>query len=113
MTTAKKRKPAADDMPSVEVSKMKRGPSRHAGKRLVLPLAGVRAAVGKTQVDVAAKSGLAQGDVSRLEARDDIDEVRLATLRRYIEGLGGELELVARFGDHVIHVTGESSRRSR
>ena len=58
-------------------------------------LSTLRQALSKTQVLVAAESEMAQGDVSRLEGREDLDGVSVATLRRYVEGLGGELRLVA------------------
>ena len=54
----------------------------------------LREAVSKTQKEVAAAAGMKQGDVSRLERRGD---AHLSTLARYVEALGGELELVARF----------------
>ncbi|MEZ4267506.1 MAG: XRE family transcriptional regulator [Myxococcota bacterium] len=71
-----------------------------------LTLRTIRDAVGKTQVDVARESGIDQADVSRLESRQSLDDCHVATLRRYVEALGGELELVARFGDSRIAVVG-------
>ncbi len=71
-----------------------RGPSRSRSHRLELPLEGVRKAFGKTQVDVANASGIDQAYVSRLENRDELGDVALETLRRYVSALGGELELV-------------------
>lgn len=101
-TTAKKTMTDAErinlsDAPEVDLSKARRGPSRHAGKRLELPLAGVRTAVGKTQVDVAGASGIDQGDVSRLERRA-IDGMEIGTLRKYLAAMGVALELVAVVG---------------
>lgn len=54
----------------------------------------LREAVSKTQEQVAEAAGMKQGDVSRLERRSD---AHISTLARYVEALGGELELVARF----------------
>lgn len=54
----------------------------------------LRQAVEKTQVDLAQALGVGQDTISRLEQRSDM---LLSTLRRYIEGMGGKLELVARF----------------
>lgn len=101
-TTAKKKAPPIpstegidlSDAPEVDLSKARRGKSKHAGKRLELPLAGVRAAVAKTQVDVATASGIDQGDVSRLERRA-LDDMQIGTLRKYLAAMGVELELVA------------------
>jgi DNA-binding XRE family transcriptional regulator len=54
----------------------------------------LRQAVEKTQVDLAQALGVGQDTISRLEQRSDM---LLSTLRRYIEGMGGKLELVAQF----------------
>src|SRR5260370_3342236 len=67
-----------------------RGRGRNAHRRLELPLAGVRKAAGKTQVQVAEAIGMAQGDVSRLEDQDDM---KLSTLRRYAEALGARVDV--------------------
>jgi hypothetical protein len=64
----------------------------------------LRDAVGKTQVDIAKQSQKA--DISRLESRADFEDCQVATLRRYVEALGGSLELVARFGDKRIALSG-------
>jgi len=46
--------------------------------------------------------GVSQANISRIEHQDD---VYLSTLRAYIEALGGELEITARFPDgEVIRV---------
>lgn len=74
-----------------------------------LTLRTVREAVGKTQAEIARKSGIDQGDVSRLEARPDLDDCHLATLRRYVEALGGQLELVAKFDDKSIILVGATT----
>ncbi|MEQ1593205.1 MAG: XRE family transcriptional regulator [Thiobacillaceae bacterium] len=54
----------------------------------------LRQAVERTQMDMAASLGVGQDTVSRIERRSDM---LLSTLRRYIEAMGGELQLVARF----------------
>jgi transcriptional regulator with XRE-family HTH domain len=54
----------------------------------------LRAVAKKTQVDVAAATGIAQHNVSRLEQREDM---LLSTLRTYVDGLGGRLRLFAEF----------------
>jgi DNA-binding XRE family transcriptional regulator len=61
-------------------------------KLLEMNLQELRKAAGVTQADLAAKTGMAQADVSRSESREDH---RLSTLRRYVEALGGELEVSA------------------
>jgi hypothetical protein len=62
--------------------------------------------MGKTQADVAVASRIDQADVSRLESRGNFDDCELATLRRYLEAVGGGLELVATFGNKRIVVVG-------
>ena len=54
----------------------------------------LRQAVEQTQEELAASLGVGQDTVSRIEHRSDI---LLSTLRRYVEAMGGELNLVARF----------------
>ena len=64
-------------------------------------LRAVREIAGKTQVQVAKILETTQSELSRLEHREDF---KLSTLRRYIEALGGELEIVARFGDKMVRL---------
>ena len=66
----------------------------------------LRAAAGKAQTEVAKAAHMDQADVSRLERKADFDDCEVATLRRYIESLGGILEIVAVFGDKKITVAG-------
>jgi transcriptional regulator with XRE-family HTH domain len=49
-----------------------------------------------TQAELASRLNIQQGNVSRLERRDDM---HLSTLREVVEALGGELEITARFPD--------------
>ena len=56
----------------------------------------LREGIGKSQVEIAEALGIDQGEVSRIERRRDI---RLPTLRRYVEALGGALEVAAVFPD--------------
>jgi hypothetical protein len=50
-----------------------------------------------------------QSDVSRLEGREDFEECLVSTLSRYVAALGGQLDLVASFGDKKIILTGSQS----
>lgn len=59
-------------------------------------LAALRRARSLTQVAVAQRLGVAQGEVSRIEHQGDL---LLSTLARYVEGMDGELSLLVRFGD--------------
>ena len=69
----------------------------------------LRDAAGFTQVAVSEKSGMDQSDISRLENRAELDDCQVTTLQRYIDALGGELELVAKFGNKRLTVVGTSS----
>lgn len=81
----------ADEMPSITTERFRvRGRGGNAHRRLVLPLAGIRKAAGKTQVQVAEAARMAQGDVSRLESQEDM---MLSTLKRYAEALGARVEV--------------------
>jgi predicted transcriptional regulator len=66
-----------------------------------LSLRELREMTGKTQVQLAQVTHIAQSELSRLERRDDC---LVSTLRRYVEALGGELEVTAVFGDQRIRV---------
>jgi predicted transcriptional regulator len=66
-------------------------------------LRGIREAAGKTQQEVAAAMKVSQSLVSAAESRED---PRLSTLRRYVHALGGELEIIANFGDKRIRLHG-------
>lgn len=55
-------------------------------------LRALREAAGKTQVEAATLAEMSQSELSKMERRDDH---LLSTLRRYVEGLGGELEVSA------------------
>jgi transcriptional regulator with XRE-family HTH domain len=55
-------------------------------------LAELRKFVGLTQEELADALGIKQPSLSKLENQDDM---QISTLRRVIEALGGELEIVA------------------
>jgi len=101
MRTTAKRRSIAESEP---VRILGRG--LHAQRGVHLTIRAIREAVGKTQVEVAAESAIDQSDVSRLEGREDFEECLVSTLRRYIAALGGQLELVASFGDKRIILSG-------
>jgi predicted transcriptional regulator len=62
-------------------------------------LAEVRKQLGFTQTAVAKAMGVSQSALSQLESQGDL---QLSTLRRLVNALGGELDVVARFGDRSI-----------
>ena len=67
-----------------------------------MPLHELRRAREMTQVTLAKAMDVNQGDVSKLEQRTDC---YVSTLRNYVEALGGELEIVARFPDGAVKIT--------
>lgn len=68
---------------------------------LEMDLQAMRKLVGKSQVAASRASGISQPQISKLERSEDH---LLSTLRRYVKGLGGELEVVAHFGDKTIRL---------
>ena len=65
----------------------------------------LRRAQELSQAEVADRLQITQAAVSKFEHAED---VRLSTLRQYIEALGGRLELSARFEDRVVPIDIES-----
>lgn len=68
---------------------------------LKMNLKEIRKMLGLTQVDVAKLAKMNQSDLSRTEHRDDH---LISTLRRYVKALGGDIEIIARFGNKSIHL---------
>jgi predicted transcriptional regulator len=68
-----------------------------------LTLRELREAAGKTQADLAPLTEMTQSELSKVERRADH---RLSTLRRYVEALGGELEIAAVIGNQRIVLNG-------
>lgn len=65
----------------------------------------LRRALERSQTDLAGELGISQSAISQLEHSDDL---KLSTLRKYLEHLGARLELLAIFEDededHVIPI---------
>lgn len=64
-------------------------------------LADLRRATGLTQADVADHMGVSQSGVAAIESPTDI---RISTLARYLEAIGGHAELNVTFDDNT-HMT--------
>jgi DNA-binding XRE family transcriptional regulator len=62
-------------------------------------LAGERIRLGLSQAQVAARMGVRQERVSAIE-RAEPGAIEVRTLASYVEALGGQLEILANFGDH-------------
>jgi DNA-binding XRE family transcriptional regulator len=75
---------------------------------VALALADAREQRNITQKDMAEILGVTQANVSRIEREDD---VYLSTLRKYVEALGGRLELSAVFPDKTVSLSGSSRAR--
>ena len=70
----------------------------HADSLYAERLADMRRALGCTQTDVAQRMGVSQPAVAAIETPTD---VRLSTLARYLDAIGGHGELVVAFPDHT------------
>lgn len=66
-----------------------------------MPLQELRQAHQMSQVRLAELLSTKQANVSRMERRTDM---YISTLRSYIEAMGGELDIVARFPDGDVHI---------
>lgn len=70
--------------------------------RLQVALSELREMRGISQAAVAEHLGTSRPNISRIEKETD---VRLSTLERYVEALGGHLEIHAVFGDEDVNLT--------
>jgi transcriptional regulator with XRE-family HTH domain len=67
-----------------------------------MPLAELRQAREKSQEELARTLKVGQPAVAKLEKRADM---YVSNLRRYVEALGGSLEITARFPDGQVSIT--------
>jgi predicted transcriptional regulator len=67
-----------------------------------LTLRELRQDLDLTQAELAHAAAMTQSELSRLESRADH---RISTLRRYVEALGGEIEITARIGKRRVKLT--------
>jgi DNA-binding transcriptional regulator YiaG len=68
-----------------------------------LSLKAIRQELDLTQTEVGRSADMTQSELSRLESRTDH---LTSTLRRYVEALGGKLEITAVFGDRRVKLKG-------
>lgn len=66
-----------------------------------MPLHELRQARQMTQEAIADELGTTQANVSKMERRTD---VYISTLRRYVEAMGGDLEITAHFPDGDVRI---------
>jgi transcriptional regulator with XRE-family HTH domain len=93
-----------------EIRRQRIGPDQEAAVeahrkelRNEMALHELRRALGYTQAQLAEQlGGDQQSAISRLEKQPDF---LLSTLRRYVEAMGGELELIAKFREGTVRIT--------
>lgn len=66
-----------------------------------MPLQELRQAYQMSQERLAELLSTKQANISRMERRTDM---YISTLRSYIEAMGGELDIIARFPDGEVHI---------
>jgi predicted transcriptional regulator len=79
-----------------------RATSRAAAQVREVTLKELRQELNVTQAELAEAAEMTQSELSRLESRADH---RVSTLRRYVEALGGEVEITAIVGDRRVKLT--------
>ena len=67
-----------------------------------LTLRGLREQLSLTQAAVGEVAAMTQSELSRIETRDDH---LTSTLKRYVQALGGKLEITAVFGSRRVKLT--------
>ena len=67
-----------------------------------MPLQGLRQARRLSQETLADSLSITQPQVSKIEHSTDL---YLSTLRRYVEAMGGDLEIVAHFPEGLVRIT--------
>ncbi len=67
-----------------------------------LTLRELRQDLDVTQAELAVVADMTQSELSRLESRADH---RISTLRRYVEALGGQIEITAVIGNKRVKLT--------
>ena len=70
--------------------------------RAEMPLQELRRALDLTQQQVAASLGINQVAISKMEGQTDM---YVSTLRRFVEAMGGELHIVARFPEGNVEIS--------
>ncbi|MDR2566321.1 MAG: XRE family transcriptional regulator [Bifidobacteriaceae bacterium] len=75
--------------------------SRMEAEERAYRLREIREELGMTQKELAERMNLTQPTISALEA-GDLDRSGLATLKSYVEALGGTIEVTATFGDRKL-----------
>ena len=92
-----------DDLVKRTTTKRTRTRAARRTKELLgeLLLSELRQLAGKSQQQLAAALGIKQPSLSKLENQDDI---QISTLRRIVQALGGELEVIAKFPKGAVKI---------
>jgi hypothetical protein len=75
---------------------------RVAAELVEMSLADLRRELGVTQVELAEAAEMTQGQISSLEHRTDH---LVSTLRRCVQALGGDIEIIAVVGDRRVKLS--------
>lgn len=78
-----------------------RAEKRHQQLRREMLLREIRRAMHIPQEQLSRKTGISQPNLSRLEKQSDM---QIATLRKVVSALGGELEVIARFKEADVRI---------
>ena len=76
----------------------------------MIDLAAIRKAIGLTQVELAAKLGVGQAAVSKIERQSDM---LVGTLSAYLTALGVDAQIVVELGDQTMTYDLTARRRAR
>lgn len=95
---AKSFKNLVDKLPNDSQMRIKRGVEQMLSE---MPLPEIRKALQFSQEELADLLGLDQPAISKMERRTDM---YLSTLRRFIEAMGGDLDIIATFDNRSIRI---------
>lgn len=101
-----------DDLVKKKTSKTTQQRAARRGRQLLaeLLLSELRRSAGKSQRELADALGIKQPSLSKLENQNDM---QISTLRRIVEALGGEIQVIARFPNGSIRVKQFDNDRKR
>ena len=95
-------KPFKDLRAKLPAAAQKRATARANVLMQEMPLYELRQARQLSQVQLARELHVGQANVSKIEQRTD---VYISTLRSYVEAMGGELEITAKFPQGAVKIT--------
>lgn len=86
----------------LDKKRLAEGTDRLLNEVIAHRLVEMREETGLSQRAVAKCMGVSQARVSKIE-RGEIDKTEVATIRSYVAAIGGEVEIVAKFGpEHIV-----------